>query len=702
MNPAFPSALPRLCIAALLLTLLASHVNAQTPEHARILAASNRTMSATLTLTPGKPPLEIQDLPAKRTLTLPQLFTITLANGSTLRSSDLHPDGNPTAISNPTEKHLCANSDDLTSGAHFHWCLLVPANGSYMRAQLSIHAGARELPIAQVHLLQFEDLQAHVVGTVKGSPAADDSMYFAFEHPLSVTTVDHGAVDASISRVLPLQANQEVTYSAVIGAYSPGQLRRDFLAYIERERPRPYKPFLNYNTWYDIGYENRYSESGALDRIHAFGTELVEKRHVQLDSFVFDDGWDDPTSFWGFNHDLPDGFTRIAQQAATYNAGIGVWLSPWGGYADQKRERIANGKSLGYEIIASGFALSGPKYFHDFSTICSTMIQKYNVNAFKIDGTGNADRVFPGSVFDSDFDAAIHLIHQIRAEKPGIFMNLSTGTYPSPFWLFYSDTIWRGGDDHDFAGVGSQRQRWITYRDEQTYRNVVQTGPLFPLNSLMLHGMIFAQQAEDLGTDPHRRFPRAKSSPFSVAAHSCRKCTSRHPSSPPPTGTSSPKPLAGPATTPPFSRIFTGSAAIPASCKFMDGPRGARTAGSSPSAILPHSHRRSTSTSLPPLSSPRNSAAPSPSRSPSRPPSPRCTGTPIKTAPSPSSPSKFASSNLPARPNSPHAETSEPTAHFRTPPSTSEQLQPSPVPATSQNPATSPRPSSTDPRRYNC
>ncbi|MGB9031059.1 MAG: enterotoxin, partial [Acidobacteriaceae bacterium] len=507
MNSDFPRALPRLCISALLLALAAANVNAQTPQHVHILAASNRTMSATLTITPGKPPLEIQDLRAKRTLALSQLFTITLADGSTLHSSDLHPDGNLAAISSPTEKQPCANSDDSTSGAHFRWCLLVPANSSYMRAQLTIHAGARELPIAQLHLLQFPDPHAHVIGTVRGSPAADDSLYFAFEHPLSVTTVDHGAVDAAITRILPLQANQEVTYSAVIGTYAPGQLRRYFLAYVERERPRRYKPFLNYNTWYDIGYENRYSEPGALDRIHAFGTELVEKRHVQLDSFVFDDGWDDPTSFWGFNHDLPDGFTRIAHQAATYNAGIGVWLSPWGGYAEQKRERIANGKALGYEIIANGFALSGPKYFHDFSAICSTMIQKFNVNAFKIDGTGNADRVFPGSVFDSDFDAAIHLIHQIRAEKPGIFMNLSTGTYPSPFWLFYSDTIWRGGDDHDFAGVGTQRQRWITYRDEQTYRNVVQAGPLFPLNSLMLHGMIFAQQAEDLSTDPHDDFP---------------------------------------------------------------------------------------------------------------------------------------------------------------------------------------------------
>jgi hypothetical protein len=507
LNGFFPSARPRLWISALLLALLAPHVYPQTPEHARILAASNRTMSATLTVAPGKPPLEIQDLRAKRTLILPQLFAIALANGSTLRSSDLHPVGTIATISSPAETQLCADSNDPASGAHFRWCLLVPANSRYMREQLTIRAGVRELPIAQVHLLQFQDPQALVIGAVKGSPAADDSLYFAFEHPLSVTTVGHGSVDAAIARVLPLRANQAITYSAVIGTYSPGQLRRDFLAYIERERPRPYTPFLNYNTWYDIGYENRYSEAGALDRIRSFGTELVEKRHVKFDSFVFDDGWDDPISFWGFNHDLPDGFTRIAKQSATYHAGIGVWLSPWGGYAEQKRERIANGKTLGYEIIANGFALSGPKYFRDFSSICSGMIHNYNVNAFKIDGTGNADRVFPGSVFDSDFDAAIRLIHQIRAEKPGIFMNLSTGTYPSPFWLFYSDTIWRGGDDHDFAGVGSQRQRWITYRDAQTYRNVVQDGPLFPLNSLMLHGMIFAQQAEDLSTDPHNDFP---------------------------------------------------------------------------------------------------------------------------------------------------------------------------------------------------
>ena len=103
----------------------------------------------------------------------------------------------------------------------------------------------------------------------------------------------------------------------------------------------------------------------------------------------------------------------------------------------------------------------------------------------------------PGSQFGSDFEAAIHLIRdELRAIKPDIFINLTTGTWPSPFWLRYADSIWRGGEDHSFAGVGTKRQQWITYRDAQTYKNVVTAGPLFPLTSLMLHGLIYARHAQ--------------------------------------------------------------------------------------------------------------------------------------------------------------------------------------------------------------
>ncbi len=476
------------------------------------ISVSNQTMTVRVSAAPDQPALQIDDLVAARKQSISQLFAITLKDGSILQPSALHwqrafsVQNLPATSGNEAQQKVCADLSDPRSLADFHWCLLVRSGSSYLREQLTIRAADKDLPITEVRLLDFHDARAHVVGTVKGSPVVDDQMFFGFEHPLSWSRVVSGNVQAGISRELPLRAGQSVTYSAVIGTAQPGQMRRAFLAYLEQERPRPYQPFLHYNSWFDIGYENRYDEADALDRIHAFSEELVHKRDVKIDSFLFDDGWDDPASFWGFDKGFPDGFAGVAQAAKSIHAGVGVWLSPWGGYADQKRQRIAFGKAHGYEIVRNGFALSGPKYFQGFSNVCLQMVDRYDVNQFKFDGTGNADRVFPGSSFDSDFDAAIHLIGGIRAEKPGIFINLTTGTYPSPFWLFYADSIWRGGEDNDFAGVGTPRQRWITYRDEQTYRNIVQGGPLFPLNSLMLHGIVYAKQAKDLQTDPKHDF----------------------------------------------------------------------------------------------------------------------------------------------------------------------------------------------------
>jgi hypothetical protein len=240
--------------------------------------------------------------------------------------------------------------------------------------------------------------------------------------------------------------------------------------------------------------------------VNAFGTELNKKRGVQLSSYLFDDGWDDPATLWKFNPGFSDGFAKVRAAAEQYGADPGVWMSPWGGYGKPRQERIAAGRAAGYEIVDNGFALSGPKYYKLFRDTTLDMIHRYGVNQFKFDGTGNANRVVPGSRFDSDFDAAIHLIGELRADKPSIYINLTTGTYPSPFWLRYADSIWRGGDDHSFAGVGSSRERWITYRDADTYKHVVLNGPLYPLNSLMLHGLIYARFAKGLESDPEHDF----------------------------------------------------------------------------------------------------------------------------------------------------------------------------------------------------
>jgi hypothetical protein len=328
------------------------------------------------------------------------------------------------------------------------------------------------------------------------------NFFLGFEHPLSTSSVVHEHGVAEMERVLPLRAGQTVRYSSVVGVAEPGQMRRDFLAYIERERAHPYRTFLHYNSWYDIGYENPYTQEQAVDRIHTFGRELHEKRGVTLDSFMFDDGWDDLHGMWAIRKDFKNGFLPVKQAAAKYGTAPGVWLSPWGGYAQAKQERIAEGEREGYEIENGGFALSGPKYYARFHEVCMEMVKQYGVNQFKFDGTGNVDTVVKGSAFDSDFDAAIHLIGDLRQVKPDLYINLTTGTYPSPFWLMYADSIWRGGEDHSFAGVGPERERWITYRDGDVYDHIVKGGSLYPLNSLMLHGLIYGQFAHHLNTDP--------------------------------------------------------------------------------------------------------------------------------------------------------------------------------------------------------
>ena len=54
-----------------------------------------------------------------------------------------------------------------------------------------------------------------------------------------------------------------------------------------------------------------------------------------------------------------------------------------------------------------------------------------------------------------------------------------------------SDAVWRQENDYGTIGnQGSDRERWITYRDRLVYQNFVQNSPLCPINTLMTHGFI--------------------------------------------------------------------------------------------------------------------------------------------------------------------------------------------------------------------
>ncbi|MFD0893409.1 hypothetical protein KBB96_18440 [Luteolibacter ambystomatis] len=400
------------------------------------------------------------------------------------------------------------------SGNEVVWRAELRDGAPYLRQTVTFTPHMGNGDIKQIKLLDFSADNARTQGTVQGVPVTiNDSLFCGVEHPMAENSVKDGRVTGLLARKTKVANHKNLVVSSIVGVAAPGQLRRTFqLGYVNIERVRPYEPFLNYNTWYDIGYFSRYDEKAALDVVRAYGEELVKKRGVKVDSFLFDDGWDDPATLWQFNKGMPNEFKEVRKLAESYGASPGVWFSPWGGYGPPKDARIAAAntgleKGKEYETNETGFALSGKNYYKLFRDMCLRMIRDNGINHFKFDGTGDAGKVQPGSDFGSDFEAVIALIADLRKERPDLYINLTTGTWASPFWFGTADSIWRGNYDHEFIGTGTHRQQWITFRDANIYKNNVAVSPLFPINSLMVHGVIYAKHARWLNEDPGNNLP---------------------------------------------------------------------------------------------------------------------------------------------------------------------------------------------------
>lgn len=287
-----------------------------------------------------------------------------------------------------------------------------------------------------------------------------------------------------------------MTFTTYFGTFEEAnQLRRNFNQFINTMRARPYQPYLHSNSWMDIGFFTTYTEQEVLDRMDTYAHELIKKRGVKLDGFLLDDGWDDRSGKWLFGPAFSNGFGVVKQKADSLHTSVGLWLSPWGGYNKPRDIRVSHAKESGFETVDGKFALSGPNYFRNFNEQIIKLIQNEHITSFKLDGMGNANTYIKGSQFASDFDASIELIKNMRAVNNELFINLTTGTNASPSWLFYADSIWRQGDDINVFGKGSPAQQWMTYRDAETYRSIVRKGPLFPINSLMYHGIVSAENA---------------------------------------------------------------------------------------------------------------------------------------------------------------------------------------------------------------
>jgi len=486
-------------------------------------------------------------------------------------------------------------------------------------------------------------------GLVAGSPVIiDQDLFLGVEHPMGGHELVgrqtlRGEARKGVQAVVDVGGRQWPPRNGTKWHYSLGfgtigseasQARRSFLAYLEAIRPprRWRGPMLHYNSWFDMHSwqddeffegqllqklrRDEMNEELALKRVEQFRRELTQKRHVGMDSYLWDDGWDDPKTLWDFNRKrFPRGFTPLRAAAENASSGIGVWLSPWGGYGSAQDDRLALGRKQGFEINAGGFSLAGPRYFARFRSAAVRMRHEFSTNLFKFDGVAGdpdelAEEMEAMLVLITELRAASHSssaervaqtpaaaverpnsgssskttrikesvasstiaankqnsmtkpgAHQSHAassridssaakavgsgaagsisdssnssgsssskaasvqvttatstvggsdtkgkkgdKEPDPWINLTTGTWPSPYFLLWADSIWRGGGDVGYLRTKelkdlTRRQQWIVWRELLVCRNVAAKAQMFPLSQLMIHGVVVGMHGEAL------------------------------------------------------------------------------------------------------------------------------------------------------------------------------------------------------------
>ncbi|MBB1202568.1 enterotoxin [Enterobacteriaceae bacterium 89] len=432
----------------------------------------------------------IKDSHSSHQLSPLSLFFLTLPDETVIKSSDFK------------IKHVEKQDDAIRIDyTHPDFNVTVTLNllkGKYASIDYSIASVGKARDVAKITFFPTKgQAQApYVDGAINSSPIVADSFFILPNKPIVNTYAYEATTNLNVELKTPIQPESPVSYSVMFGTFpETNQLRRSVNQFVEAVRPRAYKPYLHYNSWMDIGFFTTYTEQEVLGRMDEWNKEFITGRGVKLDAFLLDDGWDDRTGRWLFGPAFSHGFGTVREKADSLHSSVGLWLSPWGGYNKPRDIRVSHAKEYGFETVDGKLALSGPNYYKNFSTQILKLIKDEHISSFKLDGMGNANSHIKGSQFASDFDASVDLLENMRKANHNLFINLTTGTDASPSWLLYADSIWRQGDDINLYGVGSPVQQWMTYRDAETYRSIVRKGPLFPLNSLMYHGIVSAEHA---------------------------------------------------------------------------------------------------------------------------------------------------------------------------------------------------------------
>ncbi|MGC8638561.1 MAG: hypothetical protein ACP5XB_01640, partial [Isosphaeraceae bacterium] len=328
------------------------------------IKAGNAALAASWTWTQaGLKRRSLADLQSKEQCAITsEVFQIVLKNGERHAASALAAEGRP-RVSELAPRLGASRLADRIPGRQVEltlhsrdgrlrvvWRAIAHDDGNYVREEIDLEADKEAIGIREVVWLDEVLPGVRAAGVVNGSPLTLGHFFLGADDPMATNGVDgSGKATCRLSLNQTLHRGEKLTRSFVLGVAPEGQTRRAFLYYLERERAHPYRPFLHYNSWYDISWQaHALSEANCLEAIRLLGEKFIKPYGVVLNAVVFDDVWDDPRTLWQFHHGFPRGFTPLAALCKKYHTRLGVWLSPFGGYGAPREERLRFGRQQGY------------------------------------------------------------------------------------------------------------------------------------------------------------------------------------------------------------------------------------------------------------------------------------------------------------------------------------------------------------------
>lgn len=509
------------------------------PGQAKITSSSgqfllgNNILQAEFSYSGGK--LQFKGLKAGKTpIAAPggELFIIKLKDGTTLSASQMTLVGRPVLTdikANPKALNLAGQEPGKALAATFTspdknirviWRAILRNGSHYLRQEMVI-SSAKDTEMEEIVGMQYNILPdaesgegISISGNTRGPLLVGPKIFAALETPMALNTIEP-AVNAPDDvkdkaqmaqgkwiRQATLHKGSVWEVSSVIGLLAPEQERRSFLAYLEREKAVSYRPFIHYNSWYELNINSndnpdplkRMTEQQCIDVVNAWNEKLYKKRGVNIDAFVWDDGWDDFNSLWGFHKGFPNGFKKLNAMAVSQKAGVGAWLGPVGGYGASKQLRLDHWNKTHPSNKINNFQLADPEYYNAFLGRCSQMVHDYDMRYFKFDGISTmAHATGPNTSRLEDAEGILTLVKDLRKQRGDLFINCTVGTWASPFWFRFADSIWRQKGDWGNTGKGDSREKWITYRDATVHEVFVEGAPFCPINSMMTHGLMITK-----------------------------------------------------------------------------------------------------------------------------------------------------------------------------------------------------------------